>query len=250
MKSAVEIAESGKTIESDQLQINSGFLSIINSRQQFMGINFIKDFQQDPNSAVNHKNCPDFSFLHKHFVTDLRHCGDRESEKSKLPYEKQGNDDYFPQGEEYEEEIGTDDYQLGKKTPRKKSPSVDNEYNNFEPTMLMFENEKCISGGPLTRFITRVHFSSIEDLADRLVLMSKKVSSKDAVEKLQTLIEKVTEFKRRVFQLKYEASKTGTITEERKKDGKKEKKIANENDSNESMNRSCFLSQRISTSAY
>ena len=66
------------------------------------------------------------------------------------------------------------------------------------------------------RFITRVHFSSEKSTeADRT--MPKKVS-KDPVEKLQTLIEKVTEFKRRVFRPKRDASKTGATTDEEKKE--------------------------------
>lgn len=230
MTSAVKIVGSGKPIESNRIQTNRDFLSIINSYQQFTRINFVKDFQQDANSTVNYKDCSDFSFLHKHFVTDLRYCSDREFEESKLLYD--ANDDYFPQGEEYEEEIGTDDYQLGKKikNPSKEPSIVDDEYDNFEPTMLLFENSKYVNGGPLTRFITRVHFSSIEELieSDRIMLMSEKVSNKDAVEKLQTLIEKVAEFKRRVFRSKHEPAKIET-------DGRKEKKIINENKDNESI---------------
>ncbi|TGZ37533.1 Sex-regulated protein janus-A [Temnothorax longispinosus] len=189
MKSTVEIAESGKPIESNQIQTNKGSLSVTNSRQQFMGIN---NLHQDSNLAIDHKDRSDFSFLHKHFVSNLRHCRDREFDESKLSHDRQGNDDYFPQGEEYEEEIGTEDYQLGKKTPSKKPSRLEDEHEKFEPTMLMFENNKYINGGPLTRYITHVYFSSIEELtdADRTMLMSKKVSNKDAVEKLQTLIEK------------------------------------------------------------
>lgn len=228
MKSAIETDESGKPIESNQVQINRDSLSIIDSRQQFTGI---KDFQQDPNSAID-KNCSDFSS--PHFVTDnSRRCSESELEESKLSYDKQSNDDYFPQGEEYEEEIGTDDHQLDKKTSRKKPLRSEDAYDNFGPTMLMFENNIYFNGGPLTKFITRVHFSSNAELteADRMMLMSKKVSHKDTVEKLQTLIEKVTEFKRRVFRPEHDAPKTEAT------DGKKKGKIADENESKESINR-------------
>ncbi|XP_011063395.1 PREDICTED: uncharacterized protein LOC105151402 [Acromyrmex echinatior] len=190
MTSAVKITGSGKPIESNRIQTNRDFLSIINSCQQFTGINFVKDFQQDFNSTVNHKDCSDFSFLHKHFVAHPCYCSNQsdEFEESKLSY-----DDYFPQGEEYEDEIGIDEQQLDKKIkkPSKEPPIVDDEYDNFEP-MLLFENNKYVNGGPLTRFITRVHFSSIEELTepDRITLMSEKVSNKDAIEKLETLIEK------------------------------------------------------------
>lgn len=233
MKSAIETVESGKPIESNQIQINRDSLSIIDSRQQFTGI---KGYQQDFNSAIGLKDRTDFFSPHEHFVIDnFRHCSESEFEESKLPHDKQGNDDYFPQGEEYEEEIGIDDHQLGKKTPRqKKPPRSEDAYDNFEPTMLMFENNNYLNGGPLTRFITRVHFSSDEELteADRTMLMSMKVSNKDAVEKLQTLIEKVTEFKRRVFRPGHDAPKTGAT-----KDGKKKGKVADKNESNESTNR-------------
>lgn len=204
-----------------------------------MRISFVEDFKQHPNSAIDHKNR---SFLSKHFVSDLLQCDDCESGKSKLQ-DRQANDDYFPQGEEYEEEIGVNDSQLSKKTPSKISPkNIEDEYDNFKPTMLTLENNKCIN--PLKRFITRVHFPSGEELieANRTMLMSKKVSNKDAVEKLQILIEKVTEFKRRVFQPKRDVPKIGATT-----DGKKEGKIVNEK--NESTNR-CLINQKISTSVY
>ncbi|KYM98264.1 hypothetical protein ALC62_11028 [Cyphomyrmex costatus] len=150
MTSAVKIAENGKLIESNQIQPDRDFLSIINSYQQFTGI-------KDSNSKINRKDCSNSSFLH--FVTDLRYCSDcefKESDESKestLTYD--ANDDYFPQGEEYEEEIGIDDYQIGKKKPSKEPPIIDDEYDNFEPTMLLFENNKYVNGDPLTRFITR-----------------------------------------------------------------------------------------------
>ena len=233
MTSAVKITGSGKPIESNRIQTNRDFLSIINSCQQFTEINFVKDFQQDFNSTVNHKDCSDFSFLHNYFVTHPCYCNNQcdEFEKSKLLY-----DDYFPQGEEYEDEIGIDDYQLGKKIkkPSEESPIIDEEYDtyNFDPMMLLFENNKYVNRGLLMRFITRVYFSSIEELTepDRIMLMSEKVSNKDAVEKLQTLIEKVAEFKRRVFRFKHEASKIEDTT-----DGRKEKKIINENKDNNLM---------------
>lgn len=242
MKSAIEIGI-GKPIESNQIQNNKDFLSV-NSRQQFMGINFVKDFQQDPNSAIDHTDRSDFSFLHKHCVTDPRHCSDsefkefKENKESKLLHD-QVSDDYFPQGEEYEDEIGTDEHQKCKRTLSKKPLRFENEYNNLEPTVLVFENNKCINRGPLTRFVTRVHFSSIDELADRM-LMSKKVSNKDAIEKLRTLIEKVTEFKRRVFQSKHDAPKTEATTERKKK-----RTIANENEKDISVR---FINQRISMS--
>ncbi|KAL6264795.1 hypothetical protein P5V15_004892 [Pogonomyrmex californicus] len=186
MKSAIKI-EGGNSIESNQMKFKRSSLSIVNSSQQFMGINFIKNFQQDTNSAINHKNYLDFSFLHQYFATNLR-CDEPEFEKIQLPY---SSDDYFPQGEEYEEEIGREDYQLGKKIPSKK-PSDSDEYDNFKPVILMFENNKCVNESPLTKFITRVYFSNIEGLieADRTISMSQRISNKDAIEKLQTLIEK------------------------------------------------------------
>ncbi|XP_011874124.1 PREDICTED: uncharacterized protein LOC105565488 [Vollenhovia emeryi] len=192
MKSAVEITDSGKPIDSNEIQINKDSLSIINSRRQFMEINFVKDFQQDLNSATDYKERSDFSFPREHFVTGLCRCSECGLDESKLSQDRQGNDDYFPQGDEYEEEIGIDDHQLGKKTPSKKSPRLEDEHDNVEATMLTLKNDKCINGGPLTRFNSYVHFSSIEELivADRKMLLSKKVSNKDAAEKLQTLIEK------------------------------------------------------------
>ncbi|XP_072743403.1 uncharacterized protein [Anoplolepis gracilipes] len=67
-------------------------------------------------------------------ATNFHRCDDHHFEESKLLYsDRLGNDDYFPQGEEYEDEIGTDDHQLGeKKTLSKKSSHFNDEYDNFD----------------------------------------------------------------------------------------------------------------------
>ncbi|KAL6420193.1 hypothetical protein ACFW04_013816 [Cataglyphis niger] len=96
----------------------------------------------------------------KKLATNFHRCDDQHIEESNLSYyDRPSNDDYFPQGEEYEDEIGTDDQQLKteKKTPNKKSSHSNDKYNNFDSTMLKFENNENINRGPLTRFVT-LHF--------------------------------------------------------------------------------------------
>lgn len=233
MRSAVELFESGKSIEVGKIQANRNPLSIISSRQQIMGTDFIKDFQQDLNSTIDHY----FSSPREHyFDTNFHRCDDRQFDESEPLYDKLLHDDYFPQGEEYEEEIGTGDHQLGRKN--KKPPRSDDEYDNFKPTILMFENDKYISGGPLTKLITHVHFPNT-GLIEIVQTMSKKVPNQEAVEKLQILIDKVTEFKRRVFRDKSNAAKSRGQNDE-----KKEKKISGESESAETTNRSGSTSQK------
>lgn len=113
-----------------------------------MEINFVKNFQQDPDSTIDDKNYFNFSSPHK-YATNFHRCDDNHFEESTLSYsDRPGNDDYFPQGEEYEDEIGTDDQQLGgRNTLSKKSSHSNNEYDNFDSTMLMFENNKSVNRG-------------------------------------------------------------------------------------------------------
>ncbi|XP_067211168.1 uncharacterized protein [Linepithema humile] len=234
MRSAVDLFESGKSIELGKIRANRDPLSIISSHQQIMGIDFINDFQQDLNSTVDRH----FSSPHEHFDSNFRRCDDRQFDESKPLYDKQLHDDYFPQGDEYEEEIGTGDHQLGKKS--KKPPRSDDEYDNFKPIILMFENDKCVSGGPLTKLITHVHFPNtglIETV--QTILMSKRISDQEAVEKLQILIDKVTEFKRRAFRDKSNAAKSRGQSDERK-----EKKIGKKNNGAETTNRSGLTNQK------
>lgn len=122
------------------------------------------------------KNYFNFFFSpHKH-ATKFHRCDDHHFEKSKLLYsDRPGNDDYFPQGEEYEDEIGIDDQQIGKReTSDKKSSHSNDEYDNFNSTMLMFENNRSINRGPLTRFITHVHFLSTKSIeTEKSMLITK-----------------------------------------------------------------------------
>jgi len=68
--------------------------------------------------------------------------------------------------------------------------------------------------------------------------MSKRTSDQEAVEKLQTLIDKVTEFKRRAFRRKSDTKSEG------QSDEKKERKISDESDSAKTANRSDLANQK------
>lgn len=113
------------------------------------------------------------------------------------PPHRSQNDDYFPQGDEYEDEIGTDDYgyfpdskksqkQRGRKSP--KSSATDEDHDDFTPALLASSRR---SSAPMIR--TRKVDSSTG------TVLSKNVSQKDTLESLQALVEKAAEFKRRIF---------------------------------------------------
>ncbi|KMQ95627.1 sex-regulated protein janus-a [Lasius niger] len=107
---------------------------------------------------------PDCSEIKKIKPCEKKECPTVEkAPESTLSYgDRPGNDDYFPQGEEYEDEIGTDDHQLGGRNTLSKESQSNNEYDNFDSTMLMFENNKSVNRGPLTRFVTYIHSLSTE----------------------------------------------------------------------------------------
>lgn len=180
-----------------------------------MRINFVKD----SNLKIRRKDRSDYHLQLERFAK--KYCDQRHIDEPKLTYtDRVRNDDYFPQGEEYEDEIGIDEHQLGniKKIQQKQKPPADStseEHDLFQPTVL-FEGRKSSSRNPLRRFIQRVD-SSIP-VPRQAMLMTKRVSDKDAVEKLQALIEKATEFKRRVFRTKNNTAKSSTRTDEAKQE--------------------------------
>lgn len=85
-------------------------------------------------------------------------------------------------------------------------------------TILMFENNKSINPGPLTRFVTYIHSLSTELTgAEKAILITKIVSNKNIVKNLQILIEKVSEFKNKAFRLKHNTIKLEENEKRRKK---------------------------------
>ncbi|EZA50833.1 hypothetical protein X777_10466 [Ooceraea biroi] len=219
-KSVVELSESEKSNEFGRIHVNRNPLSIVSSHQRSVGTDFVRNL----NSKICRKDHSDYS-----------------SEESKLSYgDRPRNDDYFPQGEEYEDEIGMDEHQLGyKKDSSTQSTTHLNEEYNFQPTMLMFENQKYASRSPLARFITHVH-SPIGPGEETMLTSPKRVSEKDAVEKLQILIEKATEFKRRVFR-----SKTDTAKSDARIDETREKEITKDESSKLARQRKTILHDLI-----
>lgn len=243
----VELPESEKPIEFGRMYGNVDPLSIVSSHQHFVGTDFLKD----PGSKIR-KDHFDSSPLEYFTMQKSYRCDDRQIEETKLlDGDRQRNDDYFPQGEEYEEEIGTDEHQLDHKNSKKQlATNFDDEYNSnnynkFQPMILMVEDKiRYISRDPLTRFITHIH--SPFESGEETMLMSKTSSDKNTVEKLQTLIEKTSEFKRRVFR-----SKTGTAKSDARTDVTRKKEIIKDKSSSaETTNRSSFQSQQIPTSEW
>lgn len=118
-----------------------------------------------------------------------------------------------------------------RKMPAKKPRLYDDESDNF--ALLMHEDHGGhVGGDALTRFIIHAYSPSTVKVGHA---MSKGSLEKDTVEKLQILIDKVSELKRRIFRPKSNATKNGA-----RSDGKKEAEI-----SNESTSRSNFVDQRI-----
>lgn len=101
------------------------------------------------------------------------------------------NDDYYPQGDEYEEEIGVNDYGQSmpepKKSPksRQKAPKVDEDYDNFSIDVL----------STMGIFSKAMNFN----VKQTSTILSKNPADKDTLERLQTLIDKAAEFKKRIF---------------------------------------------------
>lgn len=204
-KTAVTLFENGRSIERDEIQANGGSLLIISPPQQFTRSDFDKDFQQESRSTIYHKDRLDLPFLNKRSAVDFHRCSGEREESRQSYGDRLRNDDYFPQGEEYEDEIGMEDYRS------------DGEPSRFDDGYDSFESSRGV--GPSSRFIAhRVYPPSVESIrAERRASKTNMPISKgDAVEKLQTLIEKVTEFKRRVSRTESDATKAGNRAEERK----------------------------------
>lgn len=183
-------------------------------------------------------------------ITSSRRYDSRQFEESELSYgDRACNDDYFPQGEEFEDEIGMDDHESTvRKIPGKKPRPSDDQSYDFAPTTtsLMLEDYAGrVSGDALTRFITHAYSPSVGSTeTGHAIPMSKGTFEKDAAEKLQILIDKVSEFKRRIFRPESNATKSGA-----RSDKKEQEEISNENNStNEPTSRPDFIGQRILTS--
>lgn len=213
LKYAVELCEGGK------IRANRGPLSVTSSRRRSIRTSPIKALQRGRNSTVDYEDGFDSASLHEPSTVKL--SGDDRHDEPK--HDRQCNDDYFPLGEEFEDEIVKDDQQADKKIIKKKYS--DDKHDNFAPVMLTFEDSRYISGGPLTGLITRMHLPSAES-TKTFGTMLKRASEKDTVDKLQTLIEKVTEFKRRVFRPASDEMKVEVRTDE-----KTEKEVINESES-------------------
>ncbi|XP_032674991.1 uncharacterized protein LOC116845889 isoform X7 [Odontomachus brunneus] len=176
-------------------------------------------------------------------ITSSRRCDRRQPGESELSYgDRPSNDDYFPQGEEFEDEIGMDNHQSTiRKIPEEKPRRSDDQSYDLASiaTLPMFRR---VSEDALTRFITHVYSPSVRSTeAGHAIPMSKGAFEKNAAERLQILIDKVSEFKRRIFRPKSNATKSAA-----RSDKKEQEEISNENNStNEPTSRSGFIGQRI-----
>lgn len=201
-RSAVKLSECGRSIERGENEANRGPLCAIASTRRY----------------------------------ELR----RQDEESELSYgDRPSNDDYFPQGEDFEDEVDMDDRQttLGR-IPKKEPRRFD---DNFALLKLEDHGER-VGRNALTRFITHAYSPSVTStMAGHAVSMSKGAFEKEAAEKLQILIEKVSEFKHRIFRSGSDATNT-----EVRSDKKKEEKASNEsNRVHKSINRSDFVDRKI-----
>jgi len=236
----VELPESEKSIELDRIYTDRDSMSIVSSDQRFVRTD---DFVNDLDSKVPHSQNYSNSNGHSSLLT--KSCRSDDPQVRKLKF--WCNDDYFPQGEEYENE-----FRDGRKKKEQNDPNNEpmtcKGTNNFRPALAMLEDNQFISinGDPIMRFVTCVHMTNqmrLDEKESGTILMSKRVSDKDAIEKLQTLIEKVTEFKRRVFRSEINTAKSNVQTNQAKNNVSK-----NNSKSSNTTNRSSFQGQEVFTS--
>lgn len=182
----------------------------------------------------------------RRIASSRRYKSRRQPEEPKLPYDdRPSNDDYFPQGEEFE--VG-DHPAASKRTSEKEPRRIDDDVSdNFAPTKLEGCGG-CVGGNALTRLVMHAYLSprATWTMTGHATRMSKGTFEKEATEKLQTLIEKVSEFKRRIFRSESNATNTGAQSGGKKK---KEEEAGNgSNSANDSTGRSDFVGQKIFTS--
>jgi len=225
----VELPESEKSIELGRIYAERDFLFVVSSDQRFDRVR-TDDFANDLDSKMPHSQ-NDANSGHSSLLTKSCRSDDPQVRRLKFWCNDTCNDDYFPQGDEYE-----NDFSRKGRRKREKKNSNDDTMNNddyekderddrddrdhFQPTFLMLEDNGCISGDPLMRFIAHVDMTNQMRTDEGTMLMTKRISDKDAIEKLQTLIEKVTEFKRRVFRSEINTAKSNDGTDHAKSIGK------------------------------
>lgn len=117
------------------------------------------------------------------------------------------NDDYFPQGDEFEDEIGKDDLPRNRNAKR----DLDDDIENMTPVALLQSSHS-------TNFPT-LH---LNPLFGKLTnLLNKEINDNETIDRLKTLVKKAVDFKRRVFQTKGE--------EDQKFDSKNDESKSNSN---------------------
>ena len=133
---------------------------------------------------------------------------------SSEPGDRNVTDDYFPQGEDYEDEIGSENPYTFERNP---SRDDDDDSDNMVPTVLQYGDHN------LKNFQQQIQFlkSCTNPLFQSFTkdLFSKDVSDKDTFEKLKTLVEKAIDFKRRVFQARSNEKKKENKSAHKNKSG-------------------------------
>ncbi|KAK2588092.1 hypothetical protein KPH14_004153 [Odynerus spinipes] len=103
------------------------------------------------------------------------------------------NDDYFPEGHDYEDDFNVD------KTQRRSSKSPrEDDADRFVPELLLSDLRTMEAG-----FARSLNFGILTDQEN--AFMSKNISDK-TFEKLQTLVGKASKLKRKVFRVRHKRS--------------------------------------------
>lgn len=103
------------------------------------------------------------------------------------------NDDYFPQGDEYEHEIGKDDNHRHRNSKRDHDDDI-------EPTTQISLQHQ--SNNQMQIIKNEQIFYKVTNL------FAKEINENDTFDRLKTLVKKAVDFKRRVFQTKTEDDQT------------------------------------------
>lgn len=146
-----------------------------------------------------------------------------EDESNHTTGDRSINDDYFPEGTDYEEE-----YHPMRKGSSKSS-SREDELDKFVPTFLTSNN--ATTEGDIGRVVHNVVITNQD------TFMSKNISDK-TFEKLQTLVGKASELKKKMFRVRHNESVIETeVKDEHAKDYKTDDMEQTNNRSNNNTNR-------------
>ena len=140
------------------------------------------------------------------------------------PGDRKFNDDYFPQGDEFEDEIGKEDSTSIQETLTRHYDEDDSD--NVVATVLQFGDHQSQNLSTIQKQNPILEALYPNPLFIYLLkgVLSKEVD-KETFEKLKTLVDKVMDFKKRVFQTRAEEKNTEKRTEDGKPDSSGQERL-------------------------